>query len=251
MDPADRIAAYLADELDDEQRRAFEDDLARDAALRADLDAVRRADDALAAQAPTPLPAGAEERLWARLTPELEAAYQPDAPVAAPEERTFTAAGGDELAARRGRRSPPWTAIGGIAAAIVAVAVVSVGILDPGRTDDAVDSLATDSPDDAPMMESAPEAADEGPLLRASGRCLRRRSPAEPDLGQASSGRNSRTSQPARSITHASARDALPSVPRPASTNATAGSPSKSMTSATATIGSPPPASSTSRHAPT
>lgn len=178
MDPADRIAAYLADELDDEQRRAFEADLGRDAALRADLEAVRRADDALRAQPPTALPPGAGERLWGRLTPELEARYRDDgaAPAAGASAVSSPVSAGDELTPRRARRAgrdAPWTAIGGIAAAVVAVAVVSVGVVGGGgANDEAAETFAADGADDQAMLESAPGIGEEGPVLRATGRAL-------------------------------------------------------------------------------
>ncbi len=55
METPDRLAAYLADELDPDDRRALDDELARDGRLRAELAAMRRADDALAGlSTPTP-----------------------------------------------------------------------------------------------------------------------------------------------------------------------------------------------------
>src|SRR5690606_17547985 len=97
-----------------DERRAIEADLAADAGLRAELDAMRRADAALAGLAPTALPDGARDRLLGALGPTLDEQLG-GSPAATPPV--------DELAERRrragGRRT--WlTAAGGVAAAVLA-----------------------------------------------------------------------------------------------------------------------------------
>lgn len=170
MEPADRCAAYLAGELDDDARRTFEDDLDRDAALRATLADVRRADAALGQVGPTALPTGAEGRLLERLASELDATLGAASPTAVGGSGSDE---GDELAARRARRSPPWAAIGGLAAAAVAVGVVALGPLGLGGAgDDAADEAVSLSAGDDAAMESAPAEVLPSPVLRATGRDL-------------------------------------------------------------------------------
>lgn len=156
MEP-DRLVAYLEGELATDEHAAVEAALARDAGLRADLEALRRADAALAASDATPLPDGARERLLEALAPAWEHALG-DAPTTAGDART-TAAGGaaprDELAARRrgrvDRRS--WTlGLGGAAAAIAAVALVGPVLGGPSG-DDAADVTAMST------EEATPDAA--------------------------------------------------------------------------------------------
>ncbi|MEX2504978.1 MAG: hypothetical protein WD378_09010 [Egicoccus sp.] len=129
MDAAERIADYLSDDLAPDEREAFEAELARDAALRAQLDAVRRGDVALASIAPTALPDGFAERLRASLDAELAEVLAPtpteerDPRVAAQAELGQR----DDLAARRAARAVPrW--VGGLAGAAAAALVVVAGI---------------------------------------------------------------------------------------------------------------------------
>lgn len=163
MHPAERAAAYLAAELTADERRLFEADLARDAVLRAQLDAMQRADEALTTLPATRLPDDAVARLDAVVTAELARVLDATGPVAVPdtadqaaseqvaaatavaseapvaaaaspaeeEIRGDTVARGDELAARRQRR---WSlrAVGTVAAALVGVAVVGQAVLGPG-----------------------------------------------------------------------------------------------------------------------
>jgi hypothetical protein len=155
---ADRLAAYLAGELTADERQALEADLARDTGLRADLQAMQRADAALAVEAPSALPDGARDRLLAALEPTFAEELGGDASAA-----TATASPGiDELAARRravDRRS--WvTALGGIAAALVAVAIIGPVLSGTGGDDEG--GVATTAADDG-QLESAPaESSDEG-----------------------------------------------------------------------------------------
>lgn len=173
MEPAERLAAFLAGDLSADERQAVEADLARDAQLRADLEAARRADGALAAQPPTALPDGARERLLAALEPTLAAELGPD--------RGATAAT-DQLAARRratARRS--WiTAVGGVAAAVAAVAIL--GPLVGGLTGGADSAGPASEGAGEAMPESAGDGADEeaasslaapvGPTLLGSDRAI-------------------------------------------------------------------------------
>ncbi len=178
MDPAARLADYLAGQLDPDEHAAFEAELARDAALRADLDAMRAVDDHLAMiPAPRP-PEGFEQRLDAVVNRELAVVLGPasdDAPD-----------GADELAARRdrtadGRGLPRWvTAVSGAAAALVVLAgagVVLTNVLGgDDRTDDAFQTQSLDAieeeafDEDAEMTDDA-ELAD-GPLLLAGDRSI-------------------------------------------------------------------------------
>lgn len=173
MEPAERLAAYLAGDLSADERQALEADLARDAQLRADLEAVRRADGALAAQPPTALPDGARDRLLAALEPTLAAELGPD--------RGATAAT-DQLAARRratARRS--WiTAVGGIAAAVAAVAILGpvVGGLTGGAdsaapaSEGAGEAMLESDVDGAEEDAASTLAAPVGPTLLGSDRAI-------------------------------------------------------------------------------
>jgi hypothetical protein len=147
VDPA-RLAAYLAGELSADEHAAVEAALARDPALRADLEALRRADTALAAEAATALPAGARRRLLEALAPVFEETLG-DPLAAAP---------ADELAARRRQRRPAdrrsWAlGLGGAAAAIAAVALIGPVLGGITGGDEAADLDAMSA------EEAAPEAA--------------------------------------------------------------------------------------------
>lgn len=169
MERAERLTAYLAGELSADERGALEAELARDAQLRADLEAIRRADGALAAQPPTALPDGARDRLLAALEPTLTSELGPrqDATVVR-----------DELAVRRratARRS--WVmALGGVAAALTAVAIIGPTLGGVGGADQEV---ASDMGSEA-MLESegggeeagSAPAAPVGPTLVGSGRVI-------------------------------------------------------------------------------
>jgi hypothetical protein len=172
VDPAERLAAYLAGDLDADEHTALEAELARDAALRGELAGMRRADAALAElSSPTP-PVGFEDRLRAALAPVLAGELGSDADhataVAAPASPT-----GDELAARRRQRRerPRWVPVlGGVAASLVLVAagISAVSLL---RGDDAEDGFAVTMDamtDDA----GAPEADGDGPVVVTEGRSL-------------------------------------------------------------------------------
>jgi hypothetical protein len=188
---AERLAAYLAGELDADEAAALAAAIARDPRLRAELDAMQRADAALGSLPPTDLPAGFESRLRATLDTELSAILHPHgaerstsagatAGTAAAEDTTshrWT----DQLAARRARRTRSWVpAFAGAAATVAAIAVVGVGIGVLGGGDD-TDDVAGDmemtlDADDADGSEEAGMMAapgpGEGPTVIAQGRDL-------------------------------------------------------------------------------
>jgi hypothetical protein len=176
---AERLAAYLAGELDADESAALAAAIARDPRLRAELDAMQRADAALGSLAPTDLPAGFDSRLRAALDTELAAILRPQgAEATASEGSTSGATVGDgptshrwtdQLAARRARRARSWApAFAGAAAAVAAIAVVGVGVgvLGGGGAD--MDDAAGDmemtlEADDADGSEEAGMMAAPGP----------------------------------------------------------------------------------------
>jgi hypothetical protein len=168
--PSERLAALVAGELSTDERRALEAELARDPDLRAQLEAMERADAALAAEPPAELPDGAEDRLLAALAPTLDAELGP----------SEGGAGSDELAARRatrGRRRTWLTAAGGVAAAIAAVAVVLPNLT--GSGDDSADraDVAMEAGEDVASMEAtdadgAGDALPDGPTVTGGDREL-------------------------------------------------------------------------------
>ncbi|MBW3663229.1 MAG: hypothetical protein KY469_09040 [Actinobacteria bacterium] len=122
----EKLAAYLADELPADERAALEARLARDAALRRQLEAIRRSDAALAALPPVEPPADFSRRLRATLREELA--------------RTDGAA--DELAARRQQRRTRFLRGAGLAAAAAGViGVASFGVASLLSGDDADTAL--------------------------------------------------------------------------------------------------------------
>lgn len=141
MDTGERLAAYLDGALDADETAALEAELARDAGLRARLEAIRDADRALGALGDVPVPADFSASLRSRLGEELDLVL------------------GDELAARRARRAAPtrnWLAIGGAAAAVVAV-IAGVSVVgNGGGGDDDADRAPT-----AAMEPMADEEADD------------------------------------------------------------------------------------------
>lgn len=153
MDPVDRLASYLADELAPDERAALDAELARDAQLRAQLDALRRADAALSGMRSPDPPDGFDARLDARLDAELaellgraDAATDRAAATAAPAAEVPSAVpAGDEPAARhRARPVPRWVvAVSGAAAglAVLGVGGVVITSLLQGTEDAAVTAL--------------------------------------------------------------------------------------------------------------
>ncbi|MBW3577257.1 MAG: zf-HC2 domain-containing protein [Actinobacteria bacterium] len=110
METGERLSAYLAGELDADERAAVEADLARDPALRDTVERIRRAERALNSMGEVTPPPGFADHL--REVVAAEVARQ----------RTH----GDELAAAR-RRHAPWRTLGVAAAAASLIVVVGVG----------------------------------------------------------------------------------------------------------------------------
>jgi len=176
VDRAVRLADYLAGELDPDEHAALEAELARDPALRADLHAMRAADDHLIAIPPADPPAGFEERLDAAIGEHL--AETLDHPPGAAGSAT------DELATHRARTAsgpglPRWvTAVSGAAAAILVLAgagLVFTGVL--GGTDDGDEAFQTQSLDAIEEEafetdEMADDAVADGPLLLGGDRSI-------------------------------------------------------------------------------
>jgi negative regulator of sigma E activity len=177
----ERLAAYLAGELDADATAAVEAAVARDPRLRADLDAMRRAAAALGSLPATELPAGFESRLRAAVDHELTTLLRGELHGTA---QAAPAARRDELAARRARRSRSWVpAFAGAAAAVVVLAGVAVGVGVLGGGDDqagtadtamTLESFADADAEDAGEAEAGmavPEPGD-GPTIIASDRDL-------------------------------------------------------------------------------
>jgi hypothetical protein len=189
---AERLASYLAGELDADQSAALEAALVGDARLRAELEAMRRADAALEALPRTELPDGFEARLRSAVDDELARVLRPEGgpesarrttrePTSAGGAGTDRRGAGDELAARRARPARrSWVpAFAGAAAAVavIAGAVVGVGMLGGDDTgDDAADTAMTlesfDDAGDADGAESALPPPGAGPTVIAGDRDL-------------------------------------------------------------------------------
>jgi anti-sigma factor RsiW len=182
VEPVDRLAAYLAGELSADEHTALEAELARDAGLRAELAAMRRADDALAGAAPTALPDGARERLLAALEPVFEAELgDPLTADAAPAARPSGVPELDELAARRrvGNRRSWLLGAGGVAAAVAAVALVGPILGDLGSGQDQADVAAMSADEarpesdvEATFDDAGSAAVPVGPTVVGSGRAI-------------------------------------------------------------------------------
>lgn len=173
MDTGERLAAYLSGDLDPDERTALEADLAGDPALLAHLERIRAADTALADLPDVDLPEGFSERLRARVAPEVEAVV------------------GDQLAARRARRSTPtWLPALGAAAAVAVVVAGGVTLsgglggsddagIDTADEEDGARTMADDGGGDAAetLMQDETAAAGEseqvtGPVVTDRGRSL-------------------------------------------------------------------------------
>ncbi len=191
MDRAEQLADFLAGDLEPDEHAALEAELARDPALRVDLDAIRRADSALG-QLPSPVPpAGFEQRLDAALAPAIATALAGRTGSTAADAAMTTDTAErptDELGERRQRATqrraglPRWvTAVSGAAAALVVLAgagVVISGVLGSGDDAGTFETQSLDTADDGEM--SSDDAGDDatgsiavdGPLLLASDRDL-------------------------------------------------------------------------------
>jgi hypothetical protein len=116
----DLLAAYLSGDLEPDEHAQIAAQLAGDAELRARTDRIAQADRMLAGLGDVELPEGFSQRLRDGLQPELDAIL------------------GDELAARRARRTPPprWVTAGAAAAIAVVVGVGAILTgLGPGGQD--------------------------------------------------------------------------------------------------------------------
>lgn len=113
MEAGERLAAYLAGDLDADERAAIEAQLARDPALRQRLERIRHVDALLGGMEDVEPRPGFRERLDDRLRTELGGDV------------------GDELADRRERRRRVWrpVAVAAAAAAIVGVVGVTAGVV--------------------------------------------------------------------------------------------------------------------------
>jgi hypothetical protein len=178
VDATERLADFLAGELDADEHAAVEAALARDPALRAELEHLRRADTALRALERPPPPDGFEQRLHAAVTEELtRLGIRPEtltgaATAGTGEERAGAAdrIAADELAAARARREarangprwPRWLpAFGGIAASLLLVAV-AISVVGPFTGGDDSDTATFDA---AQMdLEAGAEDAGEEPM---------------------------------------------------------------------------------------
>jgi hypothetical protein len=166
----DQLSAYLAGDLDDAEVAALEARLGAEPALRDELERQRELQEAFAGLRAPAMPAGAGDRLRARLAAERTAVAEEGGSEASEE-----APAPISLDAARARRRPggiAWSAIGGVAAALVAVAVVGAGVLRTGGSDtaDLASGGAADSgearayldegtaDDDRLSLESAPQA---------------------------------------------------------------------------------------------
>jgi hypothetical protein len=158
---AERLAAYLTGELDADESAALAAAIARDPRLRAELDAMQRADAALGSLAPTDLPDGFESRLRAAVDTELSTILRPheaeraaSVEAASVDHDTTTHRWTDQLAARRARRARSWVpAFAGAAAAVAVIAVVGIGVGVLGGGGDMDDAAG-----DAEMMLDADDA---------------------------------------------------------------------------------------------
>lgn len=166
METGERLAAYLAGELDADEARQLEADLARDAALRARLDRLRRLDAAFTELPEVTPPAAFSGRLRSAVDDEL-----------ARLERTRVAqAGADELAVRRARRSAWRRPIAIAAAAAATIGIVGVGLTSLGGGDGSDDMMATQDTagDTTAQAEMAPDdlsvAPETGPAVVSAGR---------------------------------------------------------------------------------
>ncbi|HEX9765268.1 MAG TPA: RseA family anti-sigma factor, partial [Nitriliruptorales bacterium] len=109
METGERLSAYLAGELDADETAALEVELAGDPALRARLERIRAADQALRSLPPVAPPAEFSMRLREALAHEVT--------------RHEASPGADELAQRRLRRDGRIHRFVGLGVAAAAVAV--------------------------------------------------------------------------------------------------------------------------------
>lgn len=157
VETGERLAAYLAGELDVDGTRALEAELARDPRLRARLEAIRATDEALASLTPVEPPPGFSTRLREAVADELDRQLPAD---------------GDELAARRGRRggtaaTRTWWPQVAVAAAVLAIAGFGISQLTGGVADEDTEAARETDGGLGAMTAEAPAA---GPTVVAAGR---------------------------------------------------------------------------------
>lgn len=160
METGERLAAYLAGELDVDATRALEAELARDERLRARLASIRATDEALAGLAEVEPPEGFSARLRDTVAAELDRQLPAD---------------GDELAARRDRgarrggtaATRTWWPQVAAAAAVLVVAGIGISQLGQGDADGPETAMDTTDESAAGM---APMEAAAGPTVVAAGR---------------------------------------------------------------------------------
>lgn len=167
MDTGERLAAYLAGDLDPEEARRLEGELAADPTLRTRLARLRRLEERLSALPEVEVPSRFSEELHGALQHELDQR---------PLQR-------DELAERRRRRGvgvlPSWLPAAAGAAAVL-VAVVAIGTSIPlGGSDSAGDSadegaettaLQGERAEDGAADSAGGSAVAEGPVVVNDGR---------------------------------------------------------------------------------
>jgi hypothetical protein len=168
VETGERLAAYLAGELDADETAALEAELARDPSLRARLEAIRATDAALAALPAVALRQGFSERLRTAVQVELDDQLGG---------ADGTGGAGNDLATRRAHRTAPgttgtrswWPQIA-VAAAVLAIAGIGLTQLTTGAGDEG--GTAAESGGDAGALDAAaaPPAPDAGPTVVAVGR---------------------------------------------------------------------------------
>jgi flagellar hook-length control protein FliK len=196
----ERLAAYVAGELEADEHARIAARLARDPALRAEVARLEAAERALGRLGPATPSEGFEERLRDAVAPALDEALAADAAAASdpasavdrgagtaprpggepaatsgagspPEGPAAWAAGADELAARR--RPGRWvTAAVGAAAAVALLGVAGVALLGLPGGDDAAPDVAMEATDDAGDEQARLSAELDGPVVRRTDRDL-------------------------------------------------------------------------------
>jgi hypothetical protein len=183
VDAAERLADYLAGELDADEHATVEAALARDPALRTQLEHLQRADGALAGLISPAPPEGFEDRLQAALAPALAEELGLVAEAAAVPASAGERIAADELAAARARREARSGAtrgrrwlpvVGGVAASLLLLAV-AVSVVGPLGGDDSFEvasgGLDADEVDGAeePAEGASGDDADDDPTVERHG----------------------------------------------------------------------------------
>jgi hypothetical protein len=126
LETGERLAAYLAGDLDASAAAELEEELARDPALRAELGRIRRVDDALG-RLPAPEPSAEfSERLRHIAGQAARADATAQHPSGDPRRTTAGGGGTDELDRRRASRRRTVVPLAGAAAAAALIGVIGV-----------------------------------------------------------------------------------------------------------------------------